>query len=82
MIQMEPRKIQKVGYSTLSVSLPMSWAKKTGISKGDVVFINEENDGALRITPEPSKIEDNSVHVVHVDLCDNTKVLARVIVGN
>ena len=79
---MEPRKIQKVGYSTLSVSIPMVWAKKTGIKKGDVVFINEENDGSLRITPEPSKVEDNSIHVVHVDKCDNTKVLARVIVGN
>ena len=82
MIQMEPRKIQKVGYSTLSVSIPMNWAKKTGIKKGDVVFLNEENDGALRITPKPSKVEDNSIHVVHVDKCDNVKVLARVIVGN
>ena len=79
---MEPRKIQKVGYSTLSVSIPMNWAKKTGVKKGDIVFISEENDGALRITPEPSKTEDSNIHVVHVDMCDNTKVLARVIVGN
>ena len=79
---MEPRKIQKVGYSTLSVSLPMNWAKKAGIKKGDVVFLSEENDGALRITPEPTKTEDQSIYVVNVDNCDNTKVLARVIVGN
>lgn len=79
---MEPRKIQKVGYSTLSVSIPMNWAKKTGIKKGDVVFLSEENDGALRITPEPTKTEDQSIYVVNVDNCDNTKVLARVIVGN
>ena len=79
---MEPRKVQKVGYSTLSVSLPMNWAKKTGIKKGDVVFLSEENDGALRITPEPTRNEDNSIYVVNVDNCDNTKVLGRVIVGN
>ncbi|HUV35212.1 MAG TPA: phosphate uptake regulator PhoU [Candidatus Desulfaltia sp.] len=79
---MEPRKIQKVGYSTLSVSIPMNWAKKMGIAKGDIVFISEENDGALRITPEPTKTEDSSIYVVNVDKCDNTKVLARVIVGN
>lgn len=79
---MEPRKIQKVGYSTLSVSLPMAWAKKTGIKKGDVVFISEENDGALRITPEPTRTEDQNIYVVNVDNCDNIKVLARVIVGN
>jgi phosphate uptake regulator len=79
---LEPRKIQKVGYSTLSVSIPMNWAKKMGVTKGDVVFISEENDGALRITPEPTKAEDSSIFVVNVDYCDNTKVLARVIVGN
>ncbi|TRO54316.1 phosphate uptake regulator PhoU, partial [Candidatus Bathyarchaeota archaeon] len=43
---------------------------------------SEENDGALRITPEPTKAEDSSIYVVNVDNCDNTKVLARIIVGN
>jgi len=79
---MEPRKVQKVGYSTLSVSLPMSWTKKTGIQKGDLVFISEESDGTLRLTVEPGKAENNTMYVVNVDKCDNTKVLARVIVGN
>ena len=79
---MEPRKVQKVGYSTLSVSLPMNWAKKAGVEKGDLVFISEESDGALRLTTEQGKVEDNTVYIVDVDKCDNTKVLARVIVGN
>ena len=79
---MEPGKVQKVGYSTLSISLPMNWAKKTGITKGDLIFISEEADGALRLTAEPGKTEDNTVYVVNVDKCDNTKVLARVIVSN
>jgi phosphate uptake regulator len=78
----ESRKVQKVGYSTLSVSLPMNWAKKLGIEKGDLVFISEESDGALRLTAEPSKTEDTLIYVVNVDRCDNTKVLARVIVGH
>lgn len=79
---MEPRKVQKVGYSTLSVSIPMNWAKKMGIKKGDLIFISEESDNALRLTAEPSKVEDSNIYVVDVDLCDNTKILARVIVGN
>jgi len=79
---LEPRRIQKVGYSTLSVSIPMNWAKKMSIKKGDVVFLSEDNDGALRVTPEPSKVEDTSVYLVNVDKCDNTKVLDRVIVAN
>jgi phosphate uptake regulator len=79
---LEPRRIQKVGYSTLSVSIPMNWAKKMSIKKGDIVFLSEDNDGALRIAPEPSKVEDTSVYVVNVDKCDNTKVLGRVMVAN
>lgn len=79
---METRKVQKVGYSTLSVSLPMNWTKKMKIKKGDLVFISEETDGALRLTVEPGKTEDNTVYMVNVDNCDNAEVLARVIVGN
>jgi phosphate uptake regulator len=60
----------------------MAWTKKVGIQKGDLVFISEENDGALRLTAEPGKTENNVEYVVDVDRCDNTKVLARVIVGN
>jgi len=78
---METRKVQKVGYSTLSVSIPMNWAKKMGIQKGDLLFISEENDGALRLTAEPSSAEDNIIYVVDVDQCENTRILARVIVG-
>jgi len=79
---LEPRRVQKVGYSTLSVSIPMNWTKKMGVQKGDIVFVSEDNDGALRITPEPSKVEDTSVYVVDVDKCDNAKILGRVIVAN
>ncbi len=79
---METRKVQKVGYSTLSVSLPMNWTKKMEIKKGDLIFLSEETDGALRLTVEPGKTEDNTVYMVNVDNCDNTEVLARVIVGN
>ncbi|MGD2142207.1 MAG: PhoU domain-containing protein [Candidatus Bathyarchaeota archaeon] len=74
--------MQKVGYSTLSVSLPMSWAKKVGVQKGDLVFISEESDGTLRLNTEPGKTEDTVEYIVDVDRCDNTKALARVIVGN
>jgi phosphate uptake regulator len=79
---MEPRKVQKVGYSTLSVSLPMDWVKKRNVNKGDILFLSEESDGTLRVTPEPTTTEDQRVYIVNVDNCDNPKILERVIVGN
>jgi phosphate uptake regulator len=60
----------------------MAWTKKVGIQKGDLIFISEETDGALRMTTEPGKTENDIEYVVDVDKCDNTKLLARVIVGN
>jgi phosphate uptake regulator len=60
----------------------MAWTKKVGIQKGDLIFITEESDSALRLTTEPGKTENDVEYVVNVDRCDNTKVLARVIVGN
>jgi len=60
----------------------MNWAKKAGVKKGDLIFISEESDSTLRLTTEQGKAEDNTVYLVNVDKCDNTKVLARVIVGN
>ncbi|MBS7630674.1 phosphate uptake regulator PhoU [Candidatus Bathyarchaeota archaeon] len=79
---MEPRKVQKVGYSTLSISLPTDWVKKTGIQKGDLVFISEEKDRSLKLTVEPAKSEEQNVYIVNVDRCDNVKILERIIVAN
>lgn len=79
---MEPRKVQKVGYSTLSISLPTDWVKKTGVQKGDLVFISEEKDRSLKLTVEPAKSEEHNVYIVNVDRCDNVKILERIIVAN
>jgi len=49
---MEPRKIQRVGKSTLTVSLPSEWTKDYGIDKGDHVYLSESGKGALTVYPE------------------------------
>ncbi|MEM2479963.1 MAG: AbrB/MazE/SpoVT family DNA-binding domain-containing protein, partial [Candidatus Bathyarchaeia archaeon] len=51
---MESRKLQKVGRSTITVSLPNKWIKENGIKPGDLVFILPEKDGTLKIVPSQS----------------------------
>ncbi len=51
---MEPRKIQRVGKSTLTVSLPSDWAKQYGIEKGDHVYLSEMGNGAVTVYPDVS----------------------------
>ncbi len=81
---METRKVQKVGYSSLSVSLPSDWVKETGLKRGDTVFWNEERDGSLKLLP--SKLvksrEEVREYICNCDLCDEPKMLERIIVGS
>jgi len=47
----EVRRVQKLGKSTLMVSLPAEWVKNMGLRPGDAVNIEVFDDGSLRISP-------------------------------
>ena len=81
---MESRKLQKVGYSTLSVSLPSNWVKEMNLKRGDSLFLVPEKDGSLKLFP--SKLlkprEGIEEYICNADLCDDPKMLERIIVGS
>jgi phosphate uptake regulator len=80
----ESRKVQKVGTSTLSVSLPKDWAERVGIQKGDILLFEDLRDGSLRVAPSRpggGKAAD-TVYVINADLCTDRGMLGRVVVGN
>lgn len=80
---MESRKLQKVGYSTITVSLPNEWVKQNNVSAGDLVFILPERDGSLRIVPsEIAQKEEAEEYVINADACDEVGMLERIIVGS
>lgn len=80
---MESRKLQKVGYSTITVSLPNEWVKQNNVSAGDLVFILPEKDGSLRIVPsEIAQKEEAEEYVINADACDEVGMLERIIVGS
>jgi len=82
--RLEGRKVQRVGYSTLAVSLPGEWVKEVGLAKGDVVIMEKREDGRLELMPSAmvQRKKDRRETVVDADLCDERGVLTRVIVGN
>jgi phosphate uptake regulator len=81
---MESRKLQKVGYSTLAVSLPSDWAKEKNLKRGDTVFLSPEKDGSLKLFPSRllKPTEGVEEYTCNADLCDDPKMLERIIVGN
>jgi len=83
-IRVDSRKVQRVGYSTLSVSLPSNWVKNVGLKPGDVVSLLPENDGSLKLVPNvlAEHKEEANEFTINSDLCDEQGMLERIIVGN
>jgi phosphate uptake regulator len=81
---MESRKVQKVGYSTLSVSLPSDWVKEMNVKKGDTLFLEPERDGSLRLFPSKlhKSTEGVEEYICNSDLCDDPRMCERIVVGS
>jgi antitoxin MazE len=56
------RKVQKVKYSYL-IPLPPEWVNSMGVSKGDSIKIEMQDDQSLRITPVPTCCQDEGAKV-------------------
>ncbi len=46
------RRLVKAGQSSHTVSLPKNWIEKNNLKKGDIVYLNENSEKELMITPE------------------------------
>src|SRR6266566_317294 len=66
---MEARKVQKVGYSTLIVSLPKDWVEEVGLKQGDIVSFRRESDGGITVYPGLTRERESFRYIV-----DPTKV--------
>ena len=80
---MEARKVQRVGYSTLTVSLPRDWVQQVKLNAGDVVSLKREDDDSLKLIPGTEhKREEVRNCVINSDLCNSPNLLSRVIKAN
>ncbi len=52
---MEQRKLIKLGNSSFAIALPKNWIIKSGLKKGDKVFIFPNSNGEIIISPEFKK---------------------------
>src|SRR2546429_285394 len=89
-MELETRKVQKLGYSSLGVSLPKDWAASNGIRPGALVSLAIEDDGSLRVRVGPlegllrrlhyltSRMEKLALGVVSGDAKGNIEDVARV----
>jgi len=79
---MEVRRVQKFGKSTLMVSLPAEWVKEVGLSPGESVYLEVDEDGSLKVYPPNMKLQ-NATKEVKVLLSNNImpEIVTRIIYG-
>ncbi|MFC6836286.1 phosphate signaling complex PhoU family protein [Halomarina ordinaria] len=66
---METRKVQRLGPSTLAMTLPAEWAKQYNVEKGDEVSIRIGGKGMLTVMPESVQREESEA-VIHAGSLD------------
>ncbi len=66
---METRKVQRLGPSTLAMTLPAEWAQQHGVEKGDEVSLRISGKGTLTVLPE-SAHDDEAEATIHTELLD------------
>jgi phosphate uptake regulator len=76
---METRKVQRLGPSTLAMTLPAEWAKEHNVEKGDEVSIRMGGKGTLTVLPESASTEESEA-IIHADNLD-AGALERAIVA-
>jgi phosphate uptake regulator len=76
----ELRKVQKVGYSTLTVSIPAEYARSLELHEGDNLLVREETDATLRLIPVGRGTRMTKASI-KADLVDNEELLSKLIVG-
>ncbi len=65
---METRKVQRLGPSTLAMTLPAEWAKAYDVEKGDEVSIRIGGKGMLTVMPESVQQEEAEAIIHAADL--------------
>ena len=60
---METRKVQRLGPSTLAMTLPAEWAAEHNVDKGDEVSLRMGGKGTLTVLPESASQGDSSATI-------------------
>jgi phosphate uptake regulator len=82
-MELETRKVQKLGYSSLGVSVPKAWAESNGVRPGSVVSMVIEDDGSLRVRVGPlEEYPSPAEATIDADAWDGPESLTRLITGN
>ena len=64
---MDSRKLIQHGLSSLTISLPSHWIKEKNLSKGDLIFLREDQDKLILQTQNPRYLESCELDLSDLD---------------
>ena len=77
-----PRKVLKLGRSTLAVSLPRDWVDAVKLKQGDYLFIEDTDSRSLKLAAKKREVEEaQRVCAINADLCEAPNILSRMVIG-
>jgi phosphate uptake regulator len=80
-MELEIRKVQKTGTSTMTVSLPKDWIQSNSIKPGDPVAVRVLPDGTITIDPKMRTEREESRKVIMIDENESREHLTRKLIG-
>ena len=72
---METRKVQLSVQGSFILTLPKSWVHEVGLSKGDQVALETEDDGSLRVYAQARKTREGTANAISVESFPSMQLL-------
>lgn len=76
----ETRRVQRVGYNSLSISIPKQYTERMKLAAGDSLLFREDSDGTLRLIPATKARQALRV-TLRADQIGSDEMLTKLIVG-
>lgn len=81
-MDVESRKVQRMGVSTLGVSIPKDWAGTLGLEPGASIELSREEDGSIRMSAPGVRPPETRGCTIRLEECKEERVLERAVIGN
>jgi phosphate uptake regulator len=80
-MELEIRRVQKTGASTMTVSLPKDWIEANSIKPGTPVVVRVQTDGTICIDPKMQNEREESRRIIMVEDDETKEHLTRKLIG-
>lgn len=77
---LEQRKLQRLGHSTLMVSLPKQWVDQLNLKRGDLIGLTTDDEGRLIVHPSLKMLPTGTKLIINADRVEDS-LLRRLIIG-